>query len=297
MDRRRVRPLLRWSLAGAVGLLLVFLLVEWLTWPDVAGLAETNPTTTAFIEAYRERRRDANEPETLQWRWVPYDHISANLKAAVIASEDIEFFSHDGFSTAEMRAALRKAWEEKRLPRGASTITQQVAKNLWLSPSRNPGRKVKEALLTKQLERHLGKRRILEIYLNVVEFGRGIYGAEAAARAYFGKPAAALGPREGALLAASLPRPTSWHPGVGSRGYLATVARIERRVLRHWEYLARLVGATGGEPLPPPPADLLPFVLDPEDTLDRPILPDSALDSLAIDAPTDGAVPPVDSIP
>ncbi len=211
---------------GALGLYLVWQLV---TWPAVAALAEENPETTAFIAAYESggwfgRAREA------QWTWVPGSRISRNLKHAVVVAEDIEFFSHDGFSRHELEAALRKAWAEKELPRGASTITQQLAKNLWLSPSRNPLRKVKEAALTRQLERRLSKRRILELYLNVVEFGPGVYGAEAASRHYFGHSARSMSEHEAAQLAAGLSRPRSWHPGADSRGYRRAVRRIERRM-------------------------------------------------------------------
>jgi monofunctional biosynthetic peptidoglycan transglycosylase len=165
-------------------------------------------------------------------KWVPYSRISSNLKRAVIVSEDIRFFSHEGFDEKEIRAALEDAWEEKELPRGASTITQQLAKNLWLSASYNPFRKVKEAILTHQLEKELSKRRILELYLNVAEFGKGVYGAEAAARHYYGRSAAGLSERQAAELAASLPRPRSWHPGVNSRGYQRKIRTIQRRMAR-----------------------------------------------------------------
>jgi monofunctional biosynthetic peptidoglycan transglycosylase len=147
-------------------------------------------------------------------------------------AEDASFFSHRGFAADEIREALDKAVKELDLPRGASTITQQLAKNLWLSPSRNPIRKVKEAVLTWQLERALTKRRILELYLNVVEFGPGVYGAEAAARHYFRKPAAELTEHDAAQLAAALPRPSAWHPGVGTRGYQRYVEDIRRRMER-----------------------------------------------------------------
>jgi monofunctional biosynthetic peptidoglycan transglycosylase len=205
---------------------------EALTWPDVAALAEKDPETTAFIERYQSRGvlRLFRERREVEWKWVPYSRISSNLKRAVLVSEDIEFFSHDGFSDREMRQALEKAWEEKTLPRGASTITQQLAKNLWLSPTRNPLRKVKEAMLTRQLEKHLTKRRILEIYLNVVELGPGIYGAEAAARHYYGKSVRSLTVRQAAELAASLPRPRSWNPASKDRGYRWKVRLIERRM-------------------------------------------------------------------
>jgi len=150
----------------------------------------------------------------------------------VLVAEDINFFSHHGFELAEIRNVLEQAIEEGELRRGASTITQQLARNLWLSPSRNPVRKLKEAILTWQIERTLDKRRILELYLNVVELGPGIYGVEAGSRRYFGKPAADLGPEEAAQLAASLPNPTTWHPGSGSRAYQRHVERIARRMAK-----------------------------------------------------------------
>jgi monofunctional biosynthetic peptidoglycan transglycosylase len=206
---------------------------EAVTWPDVAGLIRHNPKTTAFIEEYRLGllgRLGLSPPKPVQCRWVAYGRIAASLKVAALIGEDADFFAHHGFDREEMEDALREAWEEKRLPRGASTISQQLAKNLWLSRSRNPLRKVKEAALTRQLEKTLAKRRIFEIYLNVVEFGEGIYGAEAAARHYFGKPAAALSVHEAAQLAASLPYPHGWHPGSRSRGYLWRVRMIERRM-------------------------------------------------------------------
>ena len=125
-------------------------------------------------------------------------------------------------------------------PRGASTVTQQLAKNLWLSPSRNPLRKLKEALLTRQLEHDLGKRRILELYLNVVEFGPGIFGAEAAAEHYFGLTAAELAPPEAAALAAGLPKPSAWHPGSPSKAYRRRVGILESRMEKA-RFLLRLL--------------------------------------------------------
>jgi monofunctional biosynthetic peptidoglycan transglycosylase len=190
-----------------------------LSWPNVAALTESNPDTTAFIELARSRGAD------VEWRWVSAESISVNLKKAVLVAEDLSFFDHNGFDTYEIRIAAREAVQGKRV-RGASTITQQLAKNLWLSPSRSPTRKLREIVLTRQLEKHLSKRRILEIYLNVVEFGPGIYGAEAASRHYFGVPAADLNPDQAARLAAALPRPSQWHPGVESRGYEKSVRRI-----------------------------------------------------------------------
>ena len=230
-----MRGLIRWTLYG-LGVLAVvaglFGGYQWLTWPDVAALATAPPRSTAFIDRYLERERRAGREPALHWRWVSYDRISPHLKRAVLVAEDINFFSHNGFESGEMKAAVHEAMAERELPRGASTITQQLAKNLWLSPSRNPWRKVKEALLTIRLEAVLGKRRILELYLNCVELGPGTYGAAAAARMYFGKPASQLSEREAALLAASLSRPSSWHPGSSSRAYQRQVERILQRMER-----------------------------------------------------------------
>ena len=158
----------------------------------------------------------------------------------MVVAEDIRFFAHGGVDLGEVEDALERAVERKELPRGASTITQQLAKNLWLTPSRSPLRKGREAILAWQLERTLTKRRILELYLNVAEFGPGCYGVEAAARRYFGKSAADVTPLEAAQLAASLPNPRVWHPGSTGRGYQAYVSRILRRVERA-DWLGRLL--------------------------------------------------------
>ena len=200
-------------LLAALALVVLYALFQWITWPDVEALAADNPESTAFIERAQRRGVDVDQ------RWVSYGAISPHLKRAVLASEDMSFFDHDGFDDAEIEKALSEAWEEKRLPRGASTLTQQLAKNLWLTPSYNPWRKVKEAMLTRQLEEHLEKRRIFELYLNVAQFGPDVYGAEAAARRYYGVPASALSEEQAARLAAGLPRPSSWHPGVQSGSY------------------------------------------------------------------------------
>jgi monofunctional glycosyltransferase len=242
--------------AAVAGVTLLLAAIQWLTWPDVERLASEPPATTAFIDAWQERRAAAGEDTTVAWRWVPWDRISVHAKRAVVAAEDMEFFSHRGFSASELQVALREAMAGERF-RGASTITQQLAKNLWLSPSRNPWRKVREALLTRSLEKHLTKRRILELYLNVVELGPGVYGVEAAARRYFDKPAAGLTEHEAAMLAASLPRPSTWHPGRSSSAYARYVAEIEDRMGRA-TFLWRAVGADHpAEPAPVPTPDSL----------------------------------------
>jgi len=216
-------------------LLCVLLCAAWiaweaLTWPNVAALATRPPVTTAFIERYKEHERAAGRTPKTAIRWTPYAAISSDMKRAVLVAEDINFFSHRGFDWGAVRIAVEEALQESEAPRGASTITQQLVKNLWLSPSRNPLRKVKEAILTAQVEHTLSKRRILEIYLNVVEFGAGIYGVAPAAQAYFGSSAADLGEDEAAHLAASLPRPSTWHPGSKSRAYERYAAAIRGRM-------------------------------------------------------------------
>jgi len=223
-----------WRRFAIIGLLAfgAWLDYEAWTWPRVSALVARPPRSTAFIERFRAEQRAAGRDERVQWIWVAYPAISTDIKRAVLVAEDIRFFAHGGVDLDEMENALERAVERKALPRGASTITQQLAKNLWLTPSRNPLRKVREAILAWQLERTLSKRRILELYLNVAEFGPGCYGVEAAARRYFGKAAANVGPAEAAQLAASLPNPRLWHPGSTSRAYQAHVTRIARRVER-----------------------------------------------------------------
>jgi monofunctional biosynthetic peptidoglycan transglycosylase len=237
------RPLLFGAAAAAV-VLVGTLVWNWMTWPDVERLAREYPESTAFIERYQKQRREEGASDAVAWAPVPYDRISPGLKRAVIASEDTEFFFHDGFSSHEMGEAIRKAIREREAPRGASTITQQLAKNLWLAPDRTLSRKLREALLTRQLERSLGKERILDLYLNVVEFGPGIYGAEAAAQHYFGKPAEFLTTREGSMLAAGLPRPGTWNPSSGSENYARRVDRI-LEIEGKLGFLDRYVGAGG----------------------------------------------------
>ena len=202
----------------------------WATYPDVASLRDANPQTTALIEARAEEARDAGREARRAQTWVPIDRISPNLVRAVLAGEDNRFFSHDGFDYEAIQKAAEENWEEGKIVRGASTITQQLAKNLYLSESRNPLRKVREAMITKSLERNLSKWRILELYLNVIEWGDGIYGAEAASQAYFGVSASRLGPAQAARLAAMIPNPrTVYNPRTNPRN----VSRRQRVIQRY----------------------------------------------------------------
>jgi monofunctional glycosyltransferase len=240
---RRSKPRARWGLRLAAVLLLVlaaWMVWEAVTWPSVARLAREGPASTAFIDEYRAGLRAQGKPDRVAWTWTPYAAISADLKRAVLVAEDINFFSHGGFDFGAVRTAITEAVRDREAPRGASTITQQLAKNLWLSPSRNPWRKIKEAVLTWQLEGALSKRRILELYLNVVEFGPGVYGAGAASQRYFGRAADSLTPAEAAALAAGLPMPRVWHPGVATPAYRRRVAAILRQMERA-TFLARQI--------------------------------------------------------
>jgi monofunctional glycosyltransferase len=182
------------------------------TVPNVSALAKKNPRATALMLSRLGEAREGGRSLKAQWSWVPLANISPHLHRAVIIAEDASFYQHDGFDWEGIREAAARNIETGRLARGGSTITQQLAKNLYLSTEKNLLRKMKEAWITWSLERHLTKKRILEIYLNVVEWGDGIYGAEAAARHHFGKHAANLTLSEATLLTAILPAPLKNDP-------------------------------------------------------------------------------------
>jgi len=234
-------------LLGAVG---VWLLYEVATFPHIWNLRTENPTTTSMIE-YRiaEAKAEGREPRKFMI-WTPIEQISPHLQRAVLAGEDSRFFEHDGFDWE----AIQKAWDEAvkegekeakaegdydpnawippmpTFKRGASTVTQQLAKNLYLSEDRNFLRKGREAIYTYFLERYLTKRRILEIYLNVIEWGDGIYGAEAASRAYFRKSASDLTREEAAFLSAMIPSPLNiFNPAKNRK----RVVRRQRVILKY----------------------------------------------------------------
>jgi monofunctional biosynthetic peptidoglycan transglycosylase len=204
------------------------------TLPDVSSLKKTNPTVTALME---QRADEAHtKPRTIR-TWVSYNNISPHLRNAVLIAEDSAFFQHSGYDIEEIKESVKRNWREKRFARGASTITQQLAKNLYLSTSRNPLRKVREFFIAQELERNLTKQRIFEIYLNVIEWGDGIYGVEPAARRYFGKPASELLPEEAAILAAMIPNPRRYTPARNLKYLEKRKAEILDRLAR-WKYLA-----------------------------------------------------------
>lgn len=203
-----------------------------LFWPPLCWLSEENPETTAFIEQRKEELSDKGSRRKIYQVWVPLSKISPQLKRAVIIAEDPNFYNHQGLDFLAIKLAFRHNWEEREIAIGASTITQQLMKNLYLSSSRNPLRKYREAILALRVERCLKKDRILEIYLNVIEWGESTYGAEAAARRYFGKSAAGLSRNEAAMLAAMIPNPKIYNPQKPSRALYRRQSRILRRMRR-----------------------------------------------------------------
>ena len=232
----------------------------YLTLPDVRPLATTNPATTAFIELRADEAHALGKPARREQRWVSYKRISPHLKRAVLVAEDSAFWDHDGVDLEQLKESMEANFEKGRLARGGSTITQQLAKNLYLSPSRNPVRKLRELIIARRLEASLTKRRILELYLNVVEWGDGIYGAEAAARAYFRRSAAALGPAESALLAGAL---------VNARVLVPT--RPNARLLRRQHIILARMGSVT-PPAPAAPADAQVASSHPDDATPPPAL-------------------------
>jgi monofunctional biosynthetic peptidoglycan transglycosylase len=172
-----------------------------------------NPSTTAFMERRLEAMRTKGGGAALRRQWVPYERISVHLKRAVVAAEDARFLDHEGFDWEAIQKAMTRNEQRGKVVGGASTISQQVAKNLFLSGERSWLRKGEEAAITWMLERAMSKRRILELYLNVAEWGDGVFGAEAAARHHFGIPASALGPEHAAWLAVILPSPLRYERG------------------------------------------------------------------------------------
>jgi monofunctional glycosyltransferase len=235
-----MKLLFRW-LMGAVAVGFACLIYVYLTLPDIRPLVTTNPSTTAFMEIRAAEAHAGGKPprpvKHVQ-RWVSYSHISTYLKRAVVMTEDDAFWQHQGVDFVQMRQSIELDWARGELLRGASTITQQLAKNLYLSPSRNPIRKLRELIIARRLEATLKKTRILELYLNVIEWGDGIWGAEAAARTYFSQPAADLGPEDSALLAGAIVNPRVLNP-----------ARPTPRLLKRQELILRRLAP------PAPPTD------------------------------------------
>ncbi|MDP2849630.1 MAG: monofunctional biosynthetic peptidoglycan transglycosylase [Sulfuricurvum sp.] len=199
-------------------------------YPTISDLKEINPVPTAFMEYRQEEWAEQNRDKEIQHQWVSMNKISPNIIKAVLIAEDDGFWNHDGFDVKGMENAIERSLK-KGVVAGGSTISQQLSKNLYLSPSKNPVRKIKEAIITWRIENTLSKRRILEIYLNVAEWGDGIFGIEAAARHYYGKSAKKLTAREASRLASVLPNPIKYSP-IGDQRYVKNRSRIIYKIMQ-----------------------------------------------------------------
>lgn len=223
--RRWLRALAALAEIGII-LLGVGALALWCSIPSTKSLADHNPTTTAFIDLRRAQAVGEGRTFDLKWKWRPIGKISRYLRAAIIYAEDYNFYRHDGVDWDALEEALEANLDSGSLSIGGSTITQQLAKNLYLSPSRSMVRKLREMLIAFSLEDSLSKQRILELYLNVVEWGDGVFGAEAAARHWFGHSAQTLGPAEAVRLAIALPNPITRAPNIRSAELTRKAVRI-----------------------------------------------------------------------
>jgi len=222
----RLAKFLGWALAAAAA---AVLLVQAWFYAHILWWAREAPASTAIMERRLEQLRAKNPKAALRHQWVPYESISIQLKRAVVAAEDAKFIEHEGFDWEAIQKAMEKNERKGRVVAGASTISQQLAKNLFLSGARSWPRKAQEAVITAMLEHAMSKRRILELYLNFAEWGEGIFGAEAAARHHFGVSAAALSAQQAAFLAAILPSPRRYGRGQ-TTPYVAS--RVETIVAR-----------------------------------------------------------------
>lgn len=217
-----MKTLARWIKLAMLGLIGLFIIWQlWLfTWVLFWGWF--NPGTTRFMDIRLSELREKKPDAELKHQWVPYDRISVHLKRAIIASEDANFVDHEGFDWEGIQRAVEKNRKKGRFVAGGSTISQQLAKNLFLTPNKSYFRKAEEAIITVMLENLWSKQRILEVYLNVIEWGNGVFGAEAAARHYFNTSAAQLGPEQAARLAGMVPNPRFYDrnrnaPGLGRK--------------------------------------------------------------------------------
>ncbi len=224
---RKVQGLF-WRIALALGALLVLYQI-WL-FAHVCWWIKFNPSTSAFMDTRLEVMQDKNPEAELKHQWVPYAKISKNLKRALIVSEDAKFVDHDGFDWEGIQKAYEKNLKKGKIVSGGSTISQQLAKNLFLTTKRTPWRKGEEVIITLMLEAVMDKQRIFEIYLNVIEWGDGVFGAEEAARHYYGISAAQLSVEQAARLAAMVPNPRYYDRHREARGMLAKTLIILDRM-------------------------------------------------------------------
>ena len=227
---RKLRRAWRVAVFVLISLAAVMPMVHAWYYAQILWWARHAPGSTAFMERRLDQLREANPRAGLQHRWVPYARISTELKRAVVAAEDARFLDHEGFDWEAIQKALEKNERRGKVVSGASTISQQLAKNLFLSSERSWLRKAREAIFTAMLEHALDKRRILELYLNYAEWGEGVFGAEAAARHHFGVSAAQLDAAQAVWLAAILPSPRRYARGASTPYLDGRIAVIRRRM-------------------------------------------------------------------
>ncbi len=219
-----------WKIILVVVIVVAVDIGRYLFYPSVGELKTHHPIPTAFMEYRQAQWAEENREMTITQKWVSMDRISPNIIKAVLIGEDDGFYHHEGFDVKGMENAIERSIQKGTLA-GGSTISQQLAKNIYLSPSKNPVRKLKEAILTWRIERTLSKRQILENYLNVAEWGDGIFGIEAAARHYYHKSAKNLTGEEAAHLAAVLPNPIAYN-ALGHQAYVVNRSRIIYKTMR-----------------------------------------------------------------
>lgn len=247
------RPTLLLALAASVTLGLGLTVASL---PDVSRLRTAAPDTTAYMQLRLEQARASGRPLSLRHRPVPLDRISDRLRRAVRVAEDAAFYGHPGIDVHELKNALMEAWREKRMPRGASTITQQLARNLYLSPERTLTRKAREAAIAVRMETELSKERILELYLNAIELGTGVFGVQAASIHYFGRTADELSRRQAAMLAATIPSPRTDNPSTDTREFRWRTELVHRRAFG--EYTSPDTGSDVPPSTLPPDSGALP---------------------------------------
>lgn len=235
--KRSKKKVVLFIFLGLLAALGLFIAYFFLTLPDVAYLKKENPKTTSMMELRKAQAKLVNAKLTIHYRWVSYSAIPSLLKHAVITSEDAAFYQHDGIDYYELKESIKKNLKKGKIARGGSTITQQLAKNLFLSTEKSLYRKLREFFIAKRLEKYLTKDRILHIYLNVIEFGPGIFGVEAAARHFFGCSVSALTPQQIIRLVAVIPKPLKVSP-TSNTGYLKWRARLLLQRLVHYHHIS-----------------------------------------------------------
>jgi monofunctional glycosyltransferase len=224
-----VKKLIFYPLLAVMAILVADIAICFV-YPDVSSLKREHFRKTSFMEYRQNQWADTGENKKIVYAWVPLKKVSPYLIKAVIIAEDDKFWRHDGFDFVAMERALQKDLKKRKFKAGGSTITQQLAKNLYLSPSKNPVRKIKEAIFTWRLEKALSKRRIIELYVNAAEWGDGIFGIQAASRHYYGKNASSLNAEEAAKLASVLPNPIRYDP-TGRMRYVLNRSKMIYRIM------------------------------------------------------------------